>query len=111
MNIKTFTVLGDSIPKGIITKNNKICLAKQNAIDIIENYYKININNFSFYGQTLKRLYSKNIIDSLITSLKQENRNYVIFSIGGNDADYNWQKVAEEIKVIKDKSLRSLILS
>ena len=93
---KTFTVIGDSIPKGIITKDNQISLAKQNAVDIVQDYYKVTINNFSFYGQTLKRIYSKNLLDQLIQSLKQENNNYVIFSIGGNDADYNWQKVAEE---------------
>lgn len=96
MSNKTFTVIGDSIPKGIITKDNQISLAKQNAVDIVQDYYKVTINNFSFYGQTLKRIYSKNLLDQLIKSLKHENNNYVIFSIGGNDADYNWQKVAEE---------------
>ncbi|MBR4003335.1 MAG: SGNH/GDSL hydrolase family protein [Clostridia bacterium] len=96
MSKKTFTVVGDSIPKGIITNDNQISLVKQNAVNIVEDYYKVTINNFSFYGQTLKRIYSKNILDQIITSLKQENTNYLIFSIGGNDADYNWQKVAEE---------------
>ena len=46
MNNKTFTVIGDSISKGIITKDNQISLAKQNAVDIVQDYYKVNINNF-----------------------------------------------------------------
>ena len=41
MSKTTFTILGDSIPKGIITKDNKICLAKQSAVDIIKSYYNI----------------------------------------------------------------------
>ena len=57
MSNRTFTILGDSIPKGIITKNNKICLAKENAVEIVKKHYNIEINNFSFYGQTLKRIY------------------------------------------------------
>lgn len=95
MSKKTFTVLGDSIPKGIITKDNKICLAKNNAVDIVQNYYNIEINNFSFYGQTLKRIYDKKLLEKLVKNMKKENSNYIIFSIGGNDADYNWTKVSE----------------
>lgn len=95
MSIKTFTVLGDSIPKGIITKDNKICLAKNNAVEIVQNYYNIQINNFSFYGQTLKRIYDKNLLEQLIKNMQKENSNYIIFSIGGNDADYNWSEVSE----------------
>lgn len=98
MSNRTFTILGDSIPKGIITKNNKICLAKENAVEIVKKHYNIEINNFSFYGQTLKRIYNKKIIEQLIQSLKKEDKNYVIFSIGGNDADYDWSEVAKDPK-------------
>lgn len=89
----TYTVLGDSIPKGIICKNNKIALAKNNAISLVEDYYKIKVINKSSYGQTLKRLCEKKIIDNLISSLDKKSNNYVIFSIGGNDADYDWTLV------------------
>lgn len=98
MSLKTFTVLGDSIPKGITTKDNKICLAKNNAVEIIQNYYNIQINNLSFYGQTLKRIYDKKLLEQLVKNMQKENSNYVIFSIGGNDADYNWAKVSENPK-------------
>lgn len=93
MNNTTFTVLGDSIPKGIICKNNKLSFAKNNAINLVENYYNISVTNKSIYGQTLKRLYEKQIIEDVISSLDSNNDNYVIFSIGGNDADYNWAEV------------------
>lgn len=121
MGITTFTILGDSIPKGIITKNNKICLAKQSAVDIIKEHYNIEINNFSFYGQTLKRIYNKKLINQLLSNMNKDNKNYVIFSIGGNDADYNWSEVSlspqknippitpiKEFKKILQESIKTL---
>jgi len=96
MPTTTYTILGDSIPKGIIYKDNKIQVSKQDAVTLIENYYDIEINNLSVYGQTVKRLYNKNTIDSVINNLKQTDNNVVILSIGGNDADYNWCEVAKQ---------------
>ena len=96
MKTKTYTVLGDSIPKGITTKNNKLCIAKNNIVEILENYYNIKINNCSVYGQTLKRIYDKKLLQQIVNNMKKENSNYIIFSIGGNDADYNWADVSKE---------------
>ena len=56
-------VFGDSIAKGIVTIQGKIETIEDNAVRLISNYYKTEIDNISFYGQTLKRIYDKKIVD------------------------------------------------
>lgn len=89
------TLIGDSIAKGITTENFKLSKLEKCASALIENYLNVKINNLSVYGQTIKRVQEKNLIENYIENLNPALRNIVVFSIGGNDSDYNWKEVAE----------------
>jgi len=88
------TLIGDSIAKGITTVNSKLGKVENCASKLIENYLGTKINNLSVYGQTIKRVQEKQIIENYIENLNPNDRNVVVFSIGGNDSDYNWNEIA-----------------
>ncbi|MDD2227172.1 MAG: SGNH/GDSL hydrolase family protein [Clostridia bacterium] len=89
------TLIGDSIAKGIITKGSRLAKLQDSACSLIEKFLNCKIKNLSVFGQTLKRVAEKKIIETYINNLDLTKRNIVVFSIGGNDSDYNWQEVAE----------------
>lgn len=96
-NIKNYkiTVIGDSVSKGLILNNGKIEKLETNAINIINNYYSINIENNSIFGQSLKRVCEKKIIDNYINKINNNENNLLIISLGGNDSDYDWLDCAK----------------
>lgn len=89
------TIFGDSIPKGVVFEDNQIKKLPQGVVDIIAKYYGLSIKNVSVFGQTLKRIYDKNIIDEYIENLDRTEENVVVISIGGNDSDFDWKEVAK----------------
>jgi lysophospholipase L1-like esterase len=88
-------VFGDSVAKGIVTVKGKIETIKDNAVKLVSNYFGQEIDNISLYGQTLKRIYDKKIVDKYLDSVNQSEQVYAVFSLGGNDSDYDWKKVSE----------------
>lgn len=88
------TVFGDSIPKGVFLENKKLRKTEVNAVQILEQNYGINIDNRSNFGQTLARLINKGEVEKFVNTLDTHKYNLVVFCIGGNDADYDWQSVA-----------------
>lgn len=88
-------VFGDSIAKGIVTMNGKLETIEDNAVKLVSDYYHQTIDNVSFYGQTLKRIFDKNIVSQYLDSLDHHEDLYVVFALGGNDSDYDWKKVAQ----------------
>ena len=88
-------VFGDSIAKGIVTIQGRIETIEDNAVRLISNYYKTEIDNISFYGQTLKRIYDKKIADKYLESIDDKEEVFAVFALGGNDSDYDWKKVSE----------------
>ena len=92
------TVFGDSIPKGIIFKDNKLSKIADNAVKIVAEYYNIKIENCSVYGQTMTRINAKGIFDDYLKNLNKKIKNIAVISIGGNDSDYNWQEVEKSPK-------------
>lgn len=88
-------VFGDSVPKGIVTENNKLKVLDDNVVNLLSKYFGVEIQNQSVYGQTLKRICEKGLIDDYIKNIKRKNKNIVVLSIGGNDADFNWVEVAK----------------
>lgn len=85
-------VIGDSITKGIIFEDNKLS-STQPAIDIIGNALNLEIENFSSFGQTIKRVNQKGIVDRIIMQKDKSKTNYAVLCIGGNDSDYDWKQV------------------
>ena len=96
MKSSKFAVFGDSIAKGIIYEDNKLKITTDNVINILQEHYGINIENLSGYGQTIKRIKDKKLIDNYIEVNKKVKSKYAIICIGGNDCDYDWQKVGLE---------------
>lgn len=96
-NIKNYkvTIFGDSIPKGVSINEGKITKVEKNAVNLIEEHYNITIDNKSFFGQTLKRVYDKNMIDTYLNSINNVMKNVLVISLGGNDSDYDWPEVAK----------------
>ena len=88
------TILGDSIPKGIFTQDNKLKKMNESAVKQIADHYKVSIDNFSFYGQTLSRLNKRGFLDKYIESLNKKDFNVAVISLGGNDSDYDWKEVS-----------------
>lgn len=91
-NIKV-TVFGDSIAKGLEMKNGKPCSLETNAVEIVKNKLNLDIDNKSCFGQTIKRLYNKGIIDNFVKIIDNHINNYVVFCLGGNDCDFDWAEV------------------
>ncbi|OLA10604.1 MAG: hypothetical protein BHW12_01870 [Coprobacillus sp. 28_7] len=60
---KNITIFGDSISKGVSITDGKIVKVENNAVNLLEEHYGISINNKSVFGQTLKRVYDKKLID------------------------------------------------
>ena len=89
------TVFGDSIGKGVVTDNGKIEIIKNNVVELLERSNFIKIDNRSIFGQSLKRISQRGIIDKYIDGLNLDKQNVVVLELGGNDSDFNWKKVAE----------------
>ena len=89
------TLIGDSIAKGITTENMKLTRLENCAYVWVGQYLNTEINNLSVYGQTIKRVDEKGIVDKYIANLDKSQNNKLVFSIGGNDADYDWVDVAK----------------
>ena len=79
MNI---TILGDSLGKGMKIENGKPQKLKTNAVEILEKHYNIEINNNSCFGQTLKRIVEKDMINDYLSNIDTTKRNVVVFAVG-----------------------------
>jgi len=101
------TLIGDSIAKGIIINDTKLTKVQNSACSLIEQFLNCKIKNLSVFGQTLKRVAEKKIIETYITNLDSTMRNIVVFSIGGNDSDYDWQEVAKDPTLNHDPKTKS----
>ena len=89
------TVFGDSVPKGIVSENSKIKVLSDNVVNLVAKHYGTEIKNQSVYGQTLRRIYEKGLIDNYLNEIRRRDKNIVVLSIGGNDADFDWEDVAK----------------
>ena len=96
-NLKDFfiTVFGDSIGKGVVTDNGKIEIIKDNAVELLQKSNSIKIDNRSIFGQSLKRISERGVIDKYVDGITSDRQNVVVLELGGNDSDFNWRKVAE----------------
>ncbi len=88
------TVFGDSIGKGVFTDGGRIEVLKDNAVNLFESWRGIKVDNKSGYGQSLKRLCEKGVIDKYIETLDKTAENVAVIELGGNDADFEWKQVA-----------------
>lgn len=86
------TALGDSLTKGVVlTDNNKYTVLDNNYIDILEKELNLNISNYSKFGCTVN--YGECMLEKHSTDISQSD--YTFVEYGGNDCDFDWQKIAE----------------
>lgn len=89
------TVMGDSIAKGLFLKDNKIMRIERNTVHLIQDYYGIKIENFSLFGQTLKKTAQKGFFEKYLEANAHKPNKIVVIALGGNDCDYNWAEVGK----------------
>ena len=89
------TVFGDSVSKGVYL-DEKLTIKKLDnpLVKLLKEECNVNITNNSVFGQTLARLYNKGEIDNYINNLDKTKNNICVICLGGNDADFDWDKVA-----------------
>lgn len=87
-----FLVLGDSISRGIIYREEKgkYVPTKESYVGLIQNKLKGTVNNVAKFGNTLLRG-----MERLQKELIKNKPDVVFIEFGGNDCDFNWQEVAE----------------
>ena len=76
------TVFGDSIGKGVVTDNGKIEVVKDNAVELLEKSNLIKIDNRSIFGQSLKRISKRGLIDKYIDGVTCDKKNVVVLELG-----------------------------
>lgn len=87
------TVFGDSVPKGLYLEGGQVRRVEKNAVELLSERIGAEIENFSVFGQTLKKCADKGHFDSWLAKAKRGDT--LVISMGGNDCDYDWAKVAE----------------
>lgn len=92
-NAAAVTVFGDSISKGLYLENGKICRIEHSAVSILSEKYGIAVDNFSSYGQTLKKCWDKGHFERFLRETPRGSM--LAIALGGNDCDYRWEEVAK----------------
>ncbi len=94
-NQPKITIFGDSIPKGLYLNDGHIERIEHSAVNLTAQRFNLSINNFSIFGQTLKKCFEKGHFQRWIEERKSEN-DIPVISLGGNDSDYDWPSVAKD---------------
>ena len=89
------TIFGDSIGKGITTDGGKPVVMENSAVTLFENAYGVSVDNRSVFGQSLKRIAERGLIERYLNGLNKDENNVAVLELGGNDADFNWREVAK----------------
>ena len=102
-------VFGDSVSKGVVYDGRELSVLDNGVVKEVADHYRVEFKNISVYGQTLKRLYDRRIIDKHLKEMSDEDAalTYVVLVIGGNDCDFDWAAVARapSVKHIPKTSL------
>lgn len=89
--IKSVSVIGDSIFKGVIYDENRkrYVVSHESCAYLLPQEVTFKINNYSRFGITIKDAYEvlKYVLDT-------SNDEIIVIEIGGNDSDFNWESIA-----------------
>lgn len=91
-NLK-ITVFGDSIAKGIVFRDNRYQVAQDNVIALLERHYNVSIENTAQFGQTLRRINDRQLVQRYLRRIDETENNLAVFCIGGNDCSFDWNSV------------------
>lgn len=98
--MKPVIILGDSILKGVVYKDDKYIKCENNVVDLVRSATNLEINNLSVFGQTIQKLYSKGIVSKTLENTKNS---YIVIELGGNDSDFNWNEVVSNPSIEHDE--------
>ena len=93
MNEKKIMLCGDSISKGIIYDSiaNKYRKCEATFAGMLDKIFKTKILNISKFGNTVARAEKR-----FYKSFDENKPDMVIFGLGGNDCDFNWDEVSQD---------------
>ncbi len=91
---KGITVIGDSVSKGLYLEDRHIRRIEKSAIDILSEDLGVEIENFSQFGQTLKKSWEKGHFERFFDPAMRGST--LVVALGGNDCDYDWPTVAAD---------------
>ena len=91
--LEKLQVWGDSIMKGVVydEKSHRYVTLKENGLTEAEAFTKIQIENYSNFGQTILRMkprLEKHLTDEVLPDA-------ILIELGGNDCDFNWKEVGD----------------
>ncbi|MCK5811257.1 MAG: SGNH/GDSL hydrolase family protein [Clostridiales bacterium] len=91
MSKKNVMLCGTSISKGIIYDSiaNKYRKCEATFVGILDKIFNTKILNISKFGNTVARAEKK-----FYKSFNENKPDMVIFELGGNDCDFNWDEVS-----------------
>lgn len=95
MTLFKIMLCGDSISRGVVydTTGEKYMICKNSYSNILAERSNTEIFNISSFGNTVKR--AENKFNRMIGKV---NPDIVIFGLGGNDCDFEWDEVAKKLQ-------------
>ena len=66
-------VFGDSVSKGVVYDGRELSVLDNGVVKEVTDHYRVEFKNISVYGQTLKRLYDRRIIDKHLKEMSDED--------------------------------------
>ena len=89
--IKSVSVIGDSIFKGVIYDVNRkrYVVSHDSCAYLLPQEVNFKINNYSRFGITIK-----DAVEVLKYVLDTSDDELIVIEIGGNDSDFNWDSIA-----------------
>lgn len=90
-SVSGITIFGDSISKGLYLENGRICRIENSAVSLLSEKFNVAVDNFSSYGQTLKKCWEKGHFERFLRETPRGN--ILAVALGGNDCDYRWEEV------------------
>ena len=92
---KRLTLYGDSIAKGLYTKEGKIFKTARPAAEIYAGRAGFILDNRSAFGLTLEKCCRKGYFEGFLRRF-EPGRDVLAISLGGNDCDHDWKEVAAD---------------
>ncbi len=89
--MKSVVVLGDSISRGIVLKDERYSILNEGFVDQCANALGLTIQNYSKMGCTIAR--GEQILEQHKDTIGQAD--VTILEYGGNDSDFLWKEIAE----------------
>ncbi len=90
VNMKNVVVLGDSISRGIVLKNEKYTILDDGFVDQCAKALHLDVHNFSKMGCTITK--GEQILEQHKDDVSKAH--LTVLEYGGNDSDFFWRDIA-----------------